>query len=217
MCQWRGVARQYTDAGHGIRLSYFPGRLRHSYSIAVGFDMIALLEAKAAGLWSRKHITNNVFAGLVVGVVALPLAMAFAIASGARPEQGIYTAIIACLLTSLFGGTRLQIAGPTGAFIAVLSIITAQHGVAGLQIATLMAGIILVAFGATRLGAVIKFIPSPVIVGFTAGIGVIIFVGQWKDFFGLSPAPSGLHFHEKLIVLAQALPTINLATTGLAF
>jgi len=178
--------------------------------------MIALLEAKAAGLWSRKHIANNVLAGLVVGIVALPLAMAFAIASGARPEQGLYTAIVACFLTSLFGGTRLQIAGPTGAFIAVLSIITAQHGIAGLQVATLMAGIILVAFGAARLGGVIKFIPSPVIVGFTAGIGVIIFVGQWKDFFGLSPAPSGLHFHEKLYVLVQAAPSINLATTGLA-
>ena len=177
--------------------------------------MIALLEAKAAGLWSRKHIANNVLAGLVVGIVALPLAMAFAIASGARPEQGLYTAIVACLLTSLFGGTRLQIAGPTGAFIAVLSIITAQHGIAGLQIATLMAGIILVAFGAARLGSVIKFIPSPVIMGFTAGIGVIIFVGQWKDFFGLSPAPSGLHFHEKLMVLVQAVPSVNLATTGL--
>jgi sulfate permease, SulP family len=178
--------------------------------------MIALLEANAAGLWSRRHILNNVLAGLVVGIVALPLAMAFAIASGARPEQGIYTAIIACLLTSLFGGTRLQIAGPTGAFIAVLSIITAQHGIAGLQIATLMAGVILVAFGVARLGGVIKFIPRPVIVGFTAGIGLIIFVGQWKDFFGLSPAPSGLHFHEKLLVLMQALPTINAATTGLA-
>jgi sulfate permease, SulP family len=178
--------------------------------------MIALLEAKAAGLWSGKHIANNVLAGLVVGIVALPLAMAFAIASGARPEQGIYTAIVASLLTSLFGGTRLQIAGPTGAFIAVLSIITARHGIAGLQIATLMAGIILVAFGAARMGAVIKYIPSPVIVGFTAGIGVIIFVGQWKDFFGLSPAPSGLHFHEKLIALVQALPTISVATTGLA-
>jgi sulfate permease, SulP family len=177
--------------------------------------MIALLEAKAAGLWSHKHIANNVLAGLVVGIVALPLAMAFAIASGARPEQGLYTAIVACLLTSLFGGTRLQIAGPTGAFIAVLSIITAQHGIAGLQIATLMAGIILVGFGVARLGSVIKFIPSPVIMGFTAGIGVIIFVGQWKDFFGLSPAPSGLHFHEKLMVLVQAVPSVNPATTGL--
>jgi sulfate permease, SulP family len=178
--------------------------------------MIALLDAKAAGLWSREHIANNVLAGLVVGVVALPLAMAFAIASGARPEQGLYTAIIAALLTSLFGGTRLQIAGPTGAFIAVLSVITATHGIAGLQIATLMAGIILIGFGAARLGTVIKFIPNPVIVGFTAGIGVIIFVGQWKDFLGLSPAPSGLHFHEKILALLQAMPTINPATAGLA-
>src|SRR5580700_10254087 len=178
--------------------------------------MIAIIESYRAGLLARANWWPNVMAGLIVGVVALPLAMAFAIASGARPEQGLYTAIIACLLTSIFGGTRLQIAGPTGAFIAVLSIITAQHGIAGLQIATFMAGIILVAFGAARLGAVIKFIPRPVIVGFTAGIGVIIFVGQWKDFFGLSPAPSGLHFHEKLIVLAQALPTINWGTTGLA-
>jgi SulP family sulfate permease len=178
--------------------------------------MIAFLDAKAAGLWSRAHIANNVLAGLVVGIVALPLAMAFAIASGARPEQGLYTAIIAALLTSLFGGTRLQIAGPTGAFIAVLSVITATHGIAGLQIATLMAGIILICFGAARLGTVIKFIPNPVIVGFTAGIGVIIFVGQWKDFLGLSPAPSGLRFHEKLLALVEAMPSINAATTGLA-
>jgi SulP family sulfate permease len=178
--------------------------------------MIALLQARTAGLWSRAHIRNNVVAGVVVGVVALPLAMAFAIASGARPEQGIYTSIVAGVLTSLFGGTRVQISGPTGAFIAVLAIITAQHGIAGLQIATLMAGVILAAFGFARLGAVIKYIPNPVIVGFTAGIGVIIFVGQWKDFFGLSPAPSGLHFHEKLWSLLEAAPSISLATTGLA-
>jgi SulP family sulfate permease len=178
--------------------------------------MIAVLQAKAAGLWTRSQIRNNVVAGVVVGVVALPLAMAFAIASGARPEQGIYTSIVAGVLTSLFGGTRVQISGPTGAFIAVLSIITAQHGIAGLQIATLMAGIILVAFGVARLGAVIKYIPNPVIVGFTAGIGVIIFVGQWKDFLGLSPAPAGLHFHEKLWSLIAALPSISAATTGLA-
>jgi SulP family sulfate permease len=178
--------------------------------------VIALLQAKAAGLWSRSQIRNNVLAGLVVGVVALPLAMAFAIASGARPEQGLYTAIVAALLTSLFGGTRVQISGPTGAFIAVLSIITAQHGIAGLQIATLMAGMILLVFGFARLGAVIKYIPNPVIVGFTAGIAVIIFVGQWKDFFGLTPAASGLRFHQKLWSLIEAWPTINPATTGLA-
>jgi SulP family sulfate permease len=178
--------------------------------------MIALLQAKSAGLWSRSQIGNNVLAGVVVGIVALPLAMAFAIASGARPEQGLYTAIVAAVLTSLFGGTRVQISGPTGAFIAVLSIITAQHGIAGLQIATLMAGVILLVFGFARLGAVIKYIPNPVIAGFTAGIGVIIFVGQWRDFLGLSPAPSGLRFHEKLWSLIEALPTLNLATTGLA-
>ena len=178
--------------------------------------MIALLEAKAAGLWSRSQIRNNVMAGLVVGIVALPLAMAFAIASGARPEQGLYTAIVAGLLTSVFGGTRVQISGPTGAFIAVLSIITAQHGIAGLQIATLMAGVILLVFGIARLGAVIKYIPNPVIAGFTAGIAVIIFVGQWKDFLGLSPAPAGLRFHQKLWSLIEALPTISPATTGLA-
>jgi sulfate permease, SulP family len=178
--------------------------------------MIALLQAKAAGLWSRGHIRNNVLAGVVVGIVALPLAMAFAIASGARPEQGLYTAIVAALVTSIFGGTRVQISGPTGAFIAVLAIITAQHGIAGLQIATLMAGVILLVFGFARLGAVIKYIPNPVIVGFTAGIAVIIFVGQWKDFLGLTPAPSGLRFHQKLWSLIEALPTINPATAGLA-
>jgi SulP family sulfate permease len=177
--------------------------------------MIALLKAKADGLWSRGHIRNNLLAGLVVGVVALPLAMAFAIASGARPEQGLYTAIVAGLVTSLFGGTRMQISGPTGAFVAVLAIITAQHGIAGLQIATLMAGVILVAFGAARLGAVIKFIPNPVIAGFTAGIAVIIFVGQWKDFLGLSPAASGLRFHEKLWSLIAAMPSLNVPTAAL--
>jgi sulfate permease, SulP family len=178
--------------------------------------MIALLQAKADGLWSRSQIPNNVLAGIVVGIVALPLAMAFAIASGARPEQGLYTAIIAALFTSLFGGTRVQISGPTGAFVAVLSIITAQHGIAGLQIATLMAGVILLLLGFARLGVVIKYIPNPVIAGFTAGIGVIIFVGQWKDFLGLAPAPSGLHFHQKLLALIEALPSFNPATAGLA-
>jgi len=178
--------------------------------------MIAFLQAKADGLWVRSQIRNNVIAGVIVAVVALPLAMAFAIASGARPEQGIYTSIVAGIFTSLFGGTRLQISGPTGAFIAVLSIITAQHGIAGLQIATLMAGVILVAFGFAGLGAVIKYIPNPVIMGFTAGIGVIIFVGQWKDFFGLTPGAAGLHFHEKLWALIQAAPSLSLATTGIA-
>ena len=177
--------------------------------------MIAILESYRAGLLDRAHLGRNLVAGVIVGIVALPLAMAFAIASGARPEQGLYTAIVAGLCTALFGGTRLQISGPTGAFIAVLAVITAQHGIAGLQLATLMAGLILAAMGAARLGSVIKYIPDPVIVGFTSGIGVIIFVGQWKDFFGLQVAGSGVHFHEKLAALARALPTLHPATMGL--
>lgn len=175
--------------------------------------MIALLEAHRAGLLARAHLWRNVIAGLVVGVVAMPLAMAFAIASGAKPEQGLYTAIVAGVATTLFGGTRVQISGPTGAFIAVLAGITAQYGIAGLQVATLMAGFILLAMGIGRLGGVIRFIPNPVIVGFTSGIGVIIFVGQWKDFFGLHPSTPTLHFHEKLLGLLQVLPQLDVATT----
>ncbi|HUG71785.1 MAG TPA: SulP family inorganic anion transporter [Steroidobacteraceae bacterium] len=171
--------------------------------------MIALLEAHRAGLLGREHLWRNVIAGLVVGVVAMPLAMAFAIASGAKPEQGLYTAIVAGLAAALFGGTRVQISGPTGAFIAVLAGVTAQYGIAGLQIATLMAGAILLVMGLARLGGVIKFIPSPVIVGFTSGIAVIIWVGQWKDFLGLKPFPAGPHIHEKILSLVEALPSID--------
>jgi sulfate permease, SulP family len=177
--------------------------------------MIALLEAKRAGLLARAIWPRNIIAGVIVGVVALPLAMAFAIASGAKPEQGIYTAIVAGLLTSTLGGTRAQISGPTGAFIVILAGISGTYGIDGLQIATLMAGIILVLFGIARLGSIIKFIPDPVIAGFTAGIGVIIWVGQWKDFFGLPVNPTG-HFHEKLWTLLHSLPQLHEATTALA-
>ncbi|WP_223531335.1 SulP family inorganic anion transporter [Pseudomonas sp. GL-R-19] len=177
--------------------------------------MIAIGEAWKAGLLRREHWLRNLVSGVIVGVVALPLAMAFAIASGVKPEQGVYTAIIGGLLVSLFGGSRLQIAGPTGAFIVILAGVTAKHGVDGLQIATMMAGAMLLLLGMARLGAIIKFIPDPVIVGFTAGIGVIIWVGQWKDFFGL-PKISGEHFHEKLWHLLQALPDLHMATSLLA-
>lgn len=178
--------------------------------------MIAFLEASRAGLFERRHILPNLLAGVIVGVVALPLAMAFAIASGAKPEQGIYTAVIAGLLTAVLGGSRVQISGPTGAFIVILAGITAKYGFDGLQLATLMAGLILVVMGLANLGALIKFIPNPVVVGFTTGIAVIIWVGQWKDFFGLQPSPSGIHFHQKLWSLLQALPHPHPATTGLA-
>ncbi|MBK8019660.1 MAG: STAS domain-containing protein [Betaproteobacteria bacterium] len=177
--------------------------------------MIALKEAWDAGLLRRNHWLPNIVSGVIVGVVALPLAMAFAIASGAKPEQGLYTAIIAGFLVSALGGSRLQIAGPTGAFIVILAGITARHGIDGLQIATLMAGIMLLAMGLAKMGAVIKFIPAPVIVGFTAGIGVIIWVGQWSYFFGL-PKVAGEHFHEKLWHLIQVFPQLHVTTTALA-
>jgi SulP family sulfate permease len=177
--------------------------------------VIAIAEAARAGLLKREHWARNIVAGLVVGVVALPLAMAFAIASGVKPEQGLYTAIVAGTAVSLFGGTRIQIAGPTGAFVVILAGITAVHGVDGLLLASLMAGIILILLGATRLGVVIRYIPHPVIVGFTAGIGVVIWVGQWKDFFGLH-VEGATHFHEQVLHLLQALPRLNLETTLLA-
>ena len=141
--------------------------------------MNTLIESYQAGLFQKKWWLPNIISGIIVGVVALPLAMAFAIASGAKPEQGLYTAIVAGILVSIFGGSRVQIAGPTGAFIVVLVGITNQYGIDGLQIATLMAGVMLFFFGLARLGAVIKFIPDPVIIGFTAGIAVVIWVGQW--------------------------------------
>ena len=168
--------------------------------------MIAIAEAARNGLLHKKHFPNNLLAGIIVGIIALPLAMAFAIASGAKPEQGIYTAIVAGLATSLFGGSRTQISGPTGAFIVILSGITAKYGIVGLQVATLMAGCMLVAMGLARMGGVIKYIPDPVIIGFTTGIGVIIWVGQWKDFFGLTLAGTSDHFHEKLWQLLTTLP-----------
>lgn len=179
--------------------------------------MLAIVEAYRAGLLKPKNWWTNIVAGLIVGIVALPLAMAFAIASGVKPEQGIYTAIVAGIVVGIFGGSRVQVSGPTGAFIVILAGITAHFGVAGLQMAAMIAGIILLLMGFIKLGSVIKFIPDPVIVGFTAGIGVIIFVGEWKDFFGL-PAhlPLDMAFYRKLWVLIKALPHLDWSTTTLA-
>ncbi|HEX9093658.1 MAG TPA: SulP family inorganic anion transporter [Coriobacteriia bacterium] len=174
--------------------------------------MPAFLEAWRAGLLRRDNIIGNIVAGAVVGVVAIPLAMAFAVASGAKPEQGLYTALVAGILVTLFGGTRVQIAGPTGAFAVLLFGVVAKHGFAGLQIVTLMAGVMLVAFGLARLGSVIRFIPESVILGFTAGIAVVIWVGQWANFFGL-PEVAAETFLERLIALAGALPRLQPATT----
>lgn len=177
--------------------------------------MKTIIESYRDGLFQKKFWLPNIISGVIVGVVALPLAMAFAIASGAKPEQGIYTAIVAGLLVSLFGGSRLQIAGPTGAFVVVLAGVTSKYGIDGLQIATIIAGVMLLFFGLARLGAVIKFIPDPVIIGFTTGIAVVIWVGQWQYFFGM-PAVHGTHFHEKLWQLLCEFPKLDLATTALA-
>ena len=179
------------------------------------YEMIALVEGYRAGLYARHQWLPNIIAGLVVGIVALPLSMAFAIASGARPEQGIYTAIIGGGLVTLLGGSRVQIAGPTGAFIVILAGISAKYGMAGLQVATLMAGVMLLLMGLTKMGGVIKFIPAPVIVGFTTGIGVIIFVGQWSDFLGL-PKVTAEHVHEKLWGQLLLIPQTRLPTLAIA-
>ena len=176
--------------------------------------MIAWIEARRAGLLGRTHWANNIVAGIIVGVVALPLSMAFAIATGVKPEQGIYTAIVASVIVAMAGGSRVQIAGPTGAFIAILSGITAKFGFDGLQIATLLAGIMLLLMGLFRSGGMIRFISMPVIMGFTAGIGVVIFVGQWAAFFGL-PKAGGEYFHQQLWSLLQSLPHLHPTTTAL--
>ncbi len=174
--------------------------------------MKTILQSYKLGLFQKKFWLPNIISGVIVGVVALPLALAFAIASGAQPEQGLYTAIVAGLLVSIFGGSRMQIAGPTGAFVVILAGVTAKYGIDGLQTATLLAGCILFLMGFFKLGSIIKFIPYPVIVGFTAGIAIVIWVGQWQYFFGL-PAPTGTHFHNKLLSLITSFPKFNLNST----
>jgi sulfate permease, SulP family len=174
--------------------------------------MPSIIEAWRAGLFRRDSIVRNVLAGVVVGVVALPLAMAFAIASGAKPEQGLYTALVAGLLVTLFGGTRVQIAGPTGAFAVLLFGVTSKYGLAGLQIVTLLAGAMLLLLGLSKLGGMVRFIPESVILGFTAGIAIVIWVGQWQNFFGL-PDVAGSTLLDKLPGLLAALPHLHPATT----
>ena len=174
--------------------------------------MAAILEAWRAGLLRRDNWIPNITAGIVVGVVSIPLSMAFAIASGATPVQGLYTSIAAGALASLFGGTRVQITGPTGAFAVLLFSVTAKYGMAGLQVATILAGIIMAIFGLTKLGRVIRFIPEPVVIGFTSGVAVLIWVSQWQNFFGLGEV-TGDSFGQKLLSLLAALPGLHPATT----
>ena len=163
--------------------------------------------------YDKKNLTSDVMAGIIVGIVALPLAIAFGIASGVAPEKGIITAIVAGLIISVFGGSKVQIGGPTGAFIIIIYGIIQQYGIEGLAIATFMAGAFLVLFGLLHLGTIIKYIPYPIVVGFTSGIAVTIFTTQIKDLFGLQLASVPSDFIEKWVVYIQNLTTADLWTT----
>ncbi len=166
--------------------------------------------------YTRRQFWADAGAGLVVGIVALPLAIAFAIASGVTPERGLYTAIVAGFLISALGGSRVQIGGPTGAFVVIVAAIVAEHGVDGLIVATLMGGLIMLGMGLARLGTVIKFIPYPIVTGFTAGIALLIFSSQIRDLLGLRMESVPTAFVTKWIAFAVALPTANRQTMAVA-
>ena len=160
--------------------------------------------------YSRKQFLSDLVAGIVVGIVALPLAIAFGIASGVTPEKGIITAIVGGFIISATGGSRVQIGGPTGAFIVIVYGIVQTYGIAGLTIATLIAGFLLIIMGLARLGSIIKYIPYPLIVGFTAGIALIIFSSEIKDFFGLNMPSVPADFVQKWIAYFEHFKVVNI-------
>ncbi|MEY2678909.1 MAG: C4-dicarboxylic acid transporter DauA, partial [Pseudomonadota bacterium] len=166
--------------------------------------------------YTRQRFYQDVGAGITVGVVALPLAMAFAIASGLKPEAGLFTAIIAGFLISALGGSRVQIGGPAGAFIVIVYGILERYGLANLLIATAMSGVMLLAMGLLRLGTLIRFIPVAVVIGFTNGIAVLIMVSQLKDFFGLQVKAMPADFFGILHTLSDSFGTLNAEALGLA-
>jgi len=165
--------------------------------------------------YSQSDLRSDAIAGLTVAIVALPLAMALAIASGASPDKGLITAVIAGFLISFLGGSRVQVGGPTGAFVVVIFNVIAQHGYDGLILATLMAGVILLVAGYARMGQIIKFIPHPVVTGFTAGIAVIIASSQVKDFLGLKIDSVPADFIPKWTAYFEAIDTVSMATLGI--
>ncbi|HKY98478.1 MAG TPA: sulfate permease [Gemmatimonadaceae bacterium] len=165
--------------------------------------------------YDRPQFLHDLAAGVIVGIVALPLAIAFAIASGVTPDRGLWTAIVAGFLISALGGSRVQIGGPTGAFVVVVYAIVQKYGIDGLIVATFMAGILLIAFGVARFGAAIKFIPHPVITGFTSGIAVIIFSSQIRDFLGLPMDTVPADFVEKWVAYSHAgMPSVAATALG---
>jgi SulP family sulfate permease len=159
--------------------------------------------------YTKQNLVQDLLAGVIVGIVALPLAIAFGIASGASPEAGILTAIVAGFLISFFGGSKVQIGGPTGAFIVIVYGIIQEYGMNGLMIATFMAGAFLILMGVLHLGTIIKYIPYPIVVGFTSGIALTIFATQIKDLFGLQIESVPAGFLDKWVVYAQNIGTIN--------
>ncbi|MCQ2334413.1 MAG: SulP family inorganic anion transporter [Paludibacteraceae bacterium] len=165
--------------------------------------------------YGAQQLTQDTLAGIIVGIVAIPLAIAFGIASGVGPTEGLITAVIAGFFISLLGGSKVQIGGPTGAFIVIVYGIIQQFGLAGLMIATVMAGVLLVAMGFARLGSVIKFVPYPVTIGFTAGIALTIFSTQMNDFFGLGLTNIPANFIDKWIFYAHHATEVNLWTLGI--
>ncbi|GGA54169.1 sodium-independent anion transporter [Kroppenstedtia guangzhouensis] len=168
-----------------------------------------MLADKRFHQYQLPDVKRDLMAGITVGIVALPLAMAFAIASGVKPEYGIYTTIIAGLIVALLGGSRFQIAGPTGAFVPILLSIVLEHGYEDLLIAGFLAGILLVVMGLCKLGNLIKYIPRSVTIGFTSGIAVIIFTGQIANFFGLKGVEKKEAFHENILELVRQFHTVN--------
>ena len=165
--------------------------------------------------YDRATFRHDLIAGITVGLVALPLAMAFAIASGLTPQAGIYCAIVTGFIISALGGSRVQIGGPTGAFVVVVSGIVAEHGVAGLFMCTMMAGVMLVILGVTGTGTAVRFIPRPVVVGFTNGIAVLIASTQIRDFLGLQMTENPGEFLGRLAAIGRHLDTITPAALGL--
>jgi sulfate permease, SulP family len=166
--------------------------------------------------YTRAQFLADLTAGIIVGVVALPLAIAFAIASGVTPERGLYTAVIAGFLISALGGSRVQIGGPTGAFVVIVYGIVQRYGVDGLTLATILGGLVLIGFGLGGLGAAIKFIPFPVVTGFTSGIGVILIVQQLRDVLGLQLSAAPPEFIERLILYGQRIHTVNAYAVALS-
>ncbi len=166
--------------------------------------------------YTRRLFAHDLGAGLVVGILALPLALAFAIASGVKPEMGLFTAIVGGFLIAALGGSRVQIGGPTGAFVVIVYGVVAKYGTDGLAVATLIAGVLLVIMGLARMGTVIKFIPYPVTVGFTAGIGLIIFSSQLRDFFGLTMTSVPAEFVGKWAAYAESMHTFSPAALGVS-